>query len=44
MNEAGEELTEQERAEAVRLRQRVAPLMEMLRRSAAEEVDVVWGV
>ena len=44
VNEAGEELTEQERAEAVRLRQRVAPLMEMLRRSAAEEVDVVWGV
>ena len=44
VNEAGEELTEQERAEAVRLRQRVAPLIEMLRRSAAEEVDVVWGV
>lgn len=44
VNEAGEEMTEQERAEAVRLRQRVAPLIEMLRRSAAEQVDVVWGV
>lgn len=44
VNEAGEEVTEQERAEAVRLRQRVAPLIEMLRRSAAEQVDVVWGV
>jgi cyclopropane-fatty-acyl-phospholipid synthase len=44
VDEAGEEVTEQERAEAVRLRQRVAPLIEMLRRSAAEQVDVVWGV
>ncbi|GDY38117.1 DUF1840 domain-containing protein [Acidovorax sp. NB1] len=44
VNEADEEATEQERAEAVRLRQRVAPLIEMLRRSAAEQVDVVWGV
>lgn len=43
-DEAGEEVTEQERMEAVRLRQRVAPFIEMLRRSAAEEVDVVWGV
>lgn len=43
-NEAGEEATEQERADAVRLRQRVAPFIEMLRRSAAEQVDVVWGV
>ncbi|MBW8466149.1 DUF1840 domain-containing protein [Acidovorax sp.] len=43
-NDAGEEAAEQERAEAVRLRQRVAPLIEMLRRSAAEQVDVVWGV
>lgn len=44
VDEAGEEVTEQERAEAVRLRQRVAPLIEMLRCSAAEQVDVVWGV
>lgn len=44
VDEAGEEVTEQERAEAVRLRQRVAPFIEMLRRSAAEQVDVVWGV
>ncbi|RQO81961.1 DUF1840 domain-containing protein [Acidovorax sp. FJL06] len=44
VNEAGEEATEQERADAVRLRQRVAPFIEMLRRSAAEQVDVVWGV
>ena len=44
VDEAGEEAAEQERAEAVRLRQRVAPLIEMLRRSAAEQVDVVWGV
>ncbi|PTT21022.1 DUF1840 domain-containing protein [Acidovorax sp. HMWF029] len=44
VNEAGDEATEQERVEAVRLRQRVAPLIEMLRRSAAEQVDVVWGV
>ncbi|MBD9394662.1 DUF1840 domain-containing protein [Acidovorax sp. ACV01] len=30
--------------EAVRLRQRAAPFIEMLRKSAAEEADVVWGV
>lgn len=29
--------------ETVRLRQRAAPFIEMLRRSAAENVDVVWG-
>lgn len=44
VNDVDDETTEQERAEAVRLRQRVAPLIEMLRRSAAEQVDVVWGV
>lgn len=32
------------RAEAVRLRQRAAPFIEMLRKSAAEKADVVWGV
>ena len=43
-SETGEEVTDQEPVEAVRLRQRVTPLIEMLRRSAAEQVDVVWGV
>lgn len=43
-NEASDEATDRERADAVRLRQRVAPLIDMLRRSAAEQVDVVWGV
>jgi len=28
----------------VRLRQRAAPFIEMLKRSAAADVDVVWGV
>ncbi|MFP5446647.1 MAG: DUF1840 family protein [Betaproteobacteria bacterium] len=28
----------------MRLRQRVAPLIDMLKRSAAADVDVVWGV
>lgn len=30
--------------DAVRLRQRAAPFLDMLRRSAAEGRDVVWGV
>jgi cyclopropane-fatty-acyl-phospholipid synthase len=30
--------------EDVRQRQRVAPLIDMLKRSAAADVDVVWGV
>jgi hypothetical protein len=33
----------EESVEAVRLRQRVAPLIDMLKRSAAEGADVVWG-
>ena len=33
-----------ERKDTVRLRQRAAPFIDMLRRSAAENVDVVWGV
>lgn len=33
-----------ERGDAVRLRQRVAPFVEMLRRSGKAGVDVVWGV
>jgi cyclopropane-fatty-acyl-phospholipid synthase len=32
-----------ERPDTVRLRQRAAPFIEMLRRSVAEEHDVVWG-
>ena len=39
-----DEAAKDERNDAVRLRQRVAPLIDMLRRSAAENVDVVWGV
>ena len=34
----------EQRKDAVRLRQRVVPLIEMLKRSAAADVDVVWGV
>ena len=30
--------------DSVRLRQRAAPFLELLRRSLSEEVDVVWGV
>ena len=33
----------EQRKDAVRLRQRVVPLIDMLRRSAAAEADVVWG-
>ncbi|MFN7855148.1 MAG: DUF1840 domain-containing protein [Acidovorax sp.] len=33
-----------ERADTVRLRQRAAPFIEMLRRSASDGKDVVWGV
>ena len=29
--------------EVVRLRQRVAPFIDMLKRSAAQDMDVVWG-
>lgn len=32
------------RADTVRLRQRAAPVIDMLQRSAAEGVDVTWGV
>ena len=34
----------EQRKDVVRLRQRVVPLIEMLKRSAAADVDVVWGV
>ena len=44
-DEAGaEENTQSERADTVRLRQRVTPLIDMLKRSAAADVDLVWGV
>ncbi|WP_426306217.1 DUF1840 domain-containing protein [Acidovorax facilis] len=42
--EGEDEASAEDRAEAVRLRQRVAPLIDMLKRSAAADVDVVWGV
>ena len=38
---AAEEINE---AVRLRLRQRAAPFIEMLKRSAAADVDVVWGV
>ncbi|RZJ50041.1 MAG: DUF1840 domain-containing protein [Acidovorax sp.] len=41
--ESDDEASTQERAETVRLRQRVTPLIDMLKRSAAEGADVVWG-
>lgn len=40
----GDEDAQEDRTEAVRLRQRVAPFIDMLKRSAAAGVDVVWGV
>ena len=39
----GEDGSGESAAEAVSLRQRAAPLLDMLRRSAAEGQDVVWG-
>ena len=39
-----DESAAEERHDVVRLRQRAAPFIEMLKRSAAAEVDVVWGV
>ena len=38
------EETQVEPADAVHLRQRVVPFIDLLRRSAAEGYDVVWGV
>jgi cyclopropane-fatty-acyl-phospholipid synthase len=35
--------TDEGAQDRVRLRQRAAPFIEMLRRSAAENADVVWG-
>ncbi len=42
--EADEQATTDDRRDLVRLRQRAAPFIEMLRKSAAEGADVVWGV
>ena len=39
-----EEPTQAERTEVVLLRQRTAPFIDMLKRSAAAGADVVWGV
>lgn len=43
-DETEEETANNERKDTVRLRQRAAPFIDMLKRSAAENVDVVWGV
>ncbi len=42
--EAEDEDDQGNRAETVKLRQRAAPFIEMLRKSAAQQADVVWGV
>ncbi|MES2610931.1 MAG: DUF1840 domain-containing protein [Pseudomonadota bacterium] len=46
--QAGQDADDEEeaggRAETVKLRQRAAPFIDMLRKSAAEKADVVWGV
>ena len=39
-----DESAAEERHDVVRLRQRAAPFIEMLKRSVAADVDVVWGV
>ena len=43
VDEAQDEAAADDRKDAVRLRQRAAPFIDMLRRSAAEGVDVLWG-
>ena len=43
VDEAQDEAAADDRKDAVRLRPRAAPFIDMLRRSAAEGVDVVWG-
>ena len=44
LDDETDETTTEERKDTVRLRQRAAPFIDMLKRSAAENVDVVWGV
>ena len=41
--EDGQDDADEQPQDSVRLRQRAAPFIEMLRRSAAEGCDVVWG-
>jgi hypothetical protein len=43
-SDADEDDDQAGRADTVKLRQRAAPFIEMLRKSAAENADVVWGV
>jgi len=43
-DETEEDAANHERKDTVRLRQRAAPIIDMLKRSAEENVDVVWGV
>jgi cyclopropane-fatty-acyl-phospholipid synthase len=42
-DDADENAEQEERRDSVRLRQRAAPVIDMLKRSAAEDTDVVWG-
>ena len=42
--DAQEDDEQGDRSQTVQLRQRAAPFIEMLRKSAAEKADVVWGV
>jgi hypothetical protein len=42
--DAADEAAQADAPEAVRLHQRAAPFLDMLRRSAQEGCDVVWGV
>lgn len=44
VEEGEDETTTEEQTSTVRLRQRAAPFIEMLKRSAAANADVVWGV
>ncbi|MFN3439755.1 MAG: DUF1840 domain-containing protein [Acidovorax sp.] len=44
LDDETEDAANEERKDTVRLRQRAAPFIDMLKRSAAENVDVVWGV
>jgi cyclopropane-fatty-acyl-phospholipid synthase len=44
LDDEADETASEERKDTVRLRQRAAPFIDMLKRSAAENVDVVWGV
>ena len=43
LDEESEEAVADEHKDTVSLRRRAAPFIDMLRRSAAEDADVVWG-